>query len=638
MTEYEVVLEGAGRRVLMLGNVAYARGFLEAGVDFAAGYPGTPSTEVIEALAYASKALGSPYVEWSVNEKIALEAALGAALAGAKAVAVMKHVGLNVAADPLFSSAYTGVRGGLVVLTADDPWMWSSQNEQDNRWYGLHAYIPVIEPLTPSQTKEAARLALELSSKYKTPFILRSVTRLSHSRALITTGKLQVKARTYKFKRDPESMTLIPSNARKLKIRLVSRWEQLREELGDVKLNDLDKEASRLCILGVGRGYSYALDALKMLKDIEATVYGLATSVPLPVKLSKLLTDCKQVIVVEEGDPVVETQLKALAFDKGLDVNVEGYKLRKPYGELDVNTVAEMILKAIGKATSTLSSSITVDTTTLPPRPPMFCPGCPHRFFFTALKRVLRRLKLDVIVSGDIGCYSLGVLPPFNLQDTIIDMGASIGAGEGFTHTTRHVVIAVIGDSTFFHSGVTALINAVYNASPMLIVVLDNSTTAMTGHQPHPGTGITASGKTTRKISIKSLAEAIGVDEIEEATAYDLLDLEEKLARLIQDVAHKGIIGLLVVKGYCMLKMVSEARKRGISIPSYRIEEDKCSKCLYCYHEIACPAIIVDDSKPSIDPLLCTGCGLCHTICPSKAIIPETDVTLWRKILEGGMK
>ncbi|ABM81440.1 indolepyruvate ferredoxin oxidoreductase subunit alpha [Hyperthermus butylicus] len=643
---YEEVLAPAGSKVLMLGNAAIARGFLEAGVQFAAAYPGTPSTEIVEALSAAARMLGGkPYVEWSVNEKVALEAALGAAISGARAITAMKHVGLNVAADPFFSSAYIGVRGAFVVVSADDPWMHSSQNEQDNRWYGLHAYIPVVEPTGPQDAKEAAKLALKYSEKYRRPFLLRTTTRIAHTRIPVETDEIPVNELEPQgvFEKNPAKWTLVPQHARRMRIELLDFWDRVRRELADFPLNSVEYGGA-IAVVGAGLGYRYAREAVKLLGlESEVTLFKLATTVPLPEPIADKILEHETIIVVEEGDPVVEIQLKTTAQERGAKARILGKHgkdtLLRRYGELTLDMVAD----ALAKVTDREPPAWAVEKpepprTKIPPRPPVLCPGCPHRSLFYALRRAVNKLRIKPVYSGDIGCYSLGVLPPFEMQDTIICMGASIGAANGMVHVLKDpnsVLIAIIGDSTFYHAGIPPLINAVYNNAPMLVVVLDNRTTAMTGHQPHPGVGISALGTPATEIPIEEVARGVGVEKILVADAFNIRDAEQKLVEALKYVIEKRKPAVVVSRGACILLALSVARRAKVKPPVYYVDEEKCTACGICYTAFNCPAIRRrPDGKAMVDPALCTGCGVCAQVCPFGAFKPSQPPSEeWLKIM-----
>ena len=628
----EVLLE-PGSRALLMGNVAVARACLEHGVGLASGYPGTPSSEIIEALAYASSKLGYPYVEWSVNEKVAFEVAYGAAMSGVPAVVTMKHVGLNVAADPFFSSAYTGVEAPLLVISADDPGMWSSQNEQDNRWYGVHAYIPVVEPAGAQEAREAALEALRLSGDLKHPVLLRLVTRVSHTRAPVTLGVLSKPKLKGSFKSNPSRWNLIPAHARRLKEELLDRWRRAEELVSKSWLNVAEgPEDSKVLVVGVGLGYRYVREALRRLKA-NVRVAKITTPVPIPAEL--LLREVKgrdAVLVVEEGDPVFEMLLKTLLQEAGLNVRVYGKRTGhlRASGELRLEYVEKALAQVVGldyKGPEPLETPLQP-----PPRPPVLCPGCSYRSIFYAVRKAVKRLNLNVVYSGDIGCYSLAVNKPFNAQDTLVEMGGSVGLANGMSHVLEdRVLVATIGDSTFYHAGIPGLINAVYNRAPMLVLVLDNGVTAMTGHQPHPGSGFNATGGEARRIPVEDVARGVGVDSVYVAEAFNPKDVESKVVKALRDVGE-GKVSVVVARGPCMLVALDKARFMGLRRPSYTVDQDKCRGCMVCYKAFNCPAITPNgDGRVVIKRVLCTGCGVCEKICPFNAIKPigHVDERWW---------
>ncbi|MDM7275520.1 MAG: indolepyruvate ferredoxin oxidoreductase subunit alpha [Thermoprotei archaeon] len=636
---YPEVLGELGSRALMLGNVAVARACLEHGVGFASGYPGTPSSEIIEALAYASSRLGYPHVEWSVNEKVAFEAAYGSAMAGVPSVVTMKHVGLNVAADPLFSSAYTGVEASFLIVSADDPGMWSSQNEQDNRWYGVHAYIPVFEPAGAQEAREDTLEALRFSESVKHPVILRLTTRVSHTRAPVTLGALAKPRLSGDFIKNVSRWNIVPMHARRLREELLSKWEKMGETLSENPVNTVEgPEDSKVLVVGVGLGYRYARESLHKLGALGGVrLLKIVTSIPLPRKLLVRESEGRSIIVVvEEGDPVLETLLKSTLYEEGVNVKVYGKASGhlKWSGELKADSVTLALASILGlnyRPEAPIKLSITP-----PPRPPVLCPGCPYRSVFYALRRAVKMLKVEAIYSGDIGCYSLGLNPPFNVQDTLIEMGGSIGLANGLAHVVKDkVVVATIGDSTFFHAGLPGVVNSIYNRAPMVILVLDNGTTAMTGHQPHPGSGRDALGREARRLTIEDVVRGLGVSRVSVADSFDTREVEAKISEAIRDVMYRGETHVVIARGACILDAMRMASSLKVKRPIYVVESDKCRACGICYRAFNCPAITPgEDGRVAINASLCTGCGVCEQVCPFKAIrVLEPGDPKWSKIL-----
>jgi len=602
---------------LMLGNHAIAHGALEAGVAVAAGYPGTPSSEIMEYLIDYGKEFGV-YAEWSSNEKVAFEVAYGAALAGSRAIVTMKHVGLNVAMDPLMSSAYTGVKGGFVIVTADDPNMWSSQNEQDNRWVGIHAYIPVFEPYDPQSAKDFAKNAIEFSEAHSHPVLLRSVTRVSHVRGPVTVCSPATPRYAEGYVKDPRRHALIPANARTLKNELLKRWSTIEKDVDQLPHNYI--EGDRNLIITSGVAFTYALEAVKNY-GVKASVLNVATPVPLPRKtILNAVSRADRVVVIEEGDPVVEQQLKALLYEEGIRVPILGKaeNLFNRVGELTMNSVMDGLSKALDINNPLLSNHpIKVDYAP-PPRPPVFCPGCPHTASFYELKISTAKAGVKPIFSGDIGCYSLGINNPFNEQDMLTDMGSSLGLGMGVYHGTRgkEVIVSIIGDSTFFHAGLPALVNAIYNKTPMLIMVLDNRVTAMTGGQPNP----------TNKIDIGEVAKSLGADYVSTVDPFEVKKAQEVISEAL-NVVRKGGVAVVVMKRGCALEATRLFRNY---VTRYYVDENACKACGICYNLIACPALIpLESRKAWIDPYMCVGCSVCAQVCPYNAIKPEGDVKNW---------
>ncbi len=634
---YPEILAEPGSRVLLMGNVAVARACLEYGVGVASGYPGTPSSEVVEALAYAASKLGYPYVEWSVNEKVAFEVAYGAALTGVPSVVAMKHVGLNVASDPLFSSAYTGVEAPLLVISADDPGMWSSQNEQDNRWYGVHAYIPVVEPAGAQEAREATLEALRLSEILRHPVLLRLVTRVSHTRAPVVVGALEKPRVRGLFRRDPARWALIPAHARRLREELLERWRRVEELFSKSKLNTAEGPGdSRTLVIGVGVGYRYAREALRRLK-VNVRIAKISTPVPVPTEfILREVEGRDAVVVVEEGDPVFEMLLKTVLQEAGLNTKVYGKRSGhlRASGELRLEDVERALAKLLGldyRGPELLKAPLQP-----PPRPPVLCPGCPYRSVFYAVRRAVKKLGLEVVYSGDIGCYSLAINKPFNAQDTLVEMGGSVGLANGMSHVLEdRLVIATIGDSTFYHAGIPGLVNAVYNRAPMLVLVLDNGVTAMTGHQPHPGSGFNALGGEARRILVEDVARGVGVESVYVAEAFNPRDVEYKVAKALMDV-KEGKVSVVVARGPCILVALGKARASGFSRPTYTVDPSRCRGCMVCYKAFNCPAITVNgDGRVVIRGALCSGCGVCEIVCPFNAIKPIGYVDeRWWSLLE----
>ncbi|MEO0078526.1 MAG: indolepyruvate ferredoxin oxidoreductase subunit alpha [candidate division WOR-3 bacterium] len=567
---------------LLSGDEAVARGAWEAGCRVAAAYPGTPSTEILESLA----TYPDVYCEWSTNEKVALEVALGASIAGSRAMAAMKHVGLNVAADPLFSAAYIGARGGLVIVSADDPGLHSSQNEQDNRFYGLMAKVPVLCPSDSQEAKDFTRQAFDISEEFDIPVIVRLTTRLAHSHTPVKLGDRTAPPGKGYEKRIAKNMTL-PAFARVRHVDLENRIDRVRAWNEAQGPNRIIAGKSEFGIVCDGVAYQYAREVFP-----DASFLKLGMVHPFPNKLALDFADSvKDVVVVEEVDPFIELQLRALG------IKVIGQDRLPRTGELDPARVRA----ALGRPGPRPEPEPDV-----PNRPPALCAGCPHSGIFYALQRQ------KAIVGGDIGCYTLGALPPHNAMDTCIDMGASItfahGCDKALGSADPRRRVAFIGDSTFFHSGITGLINTVYNQSDVITIISDNCTTGMTGHQPHPGTGRTLAGQPSRAISIESICRACGVETVVVVDPYQVRETR----RRVREVLAKPGPAVIISRRPCALLI----RLRD---PVRHVDPEKCVGCKTCV-SLGCPAIAMSGDKSVISETVCVGCGMCADVCPRKAI------------------
>jgi len=622
-----VLLKPKGSRVLLLGNEAIARGALEAGICVAAAYPGTPSTEILEVLSEVADSCGI-YVEWSVNEKVAFETAYAAAITGVRSLTAMKHVGLNVASDILMSSAYSGVEEGFVVVSADDPSMHSSQNEQDNRWYGLIAHLPVIEPSNAREAYKLVKEAFELSTRYKVPVILRSTTRISHTRMPVELEGDVFFERKCKgvFKQDPERWILVPGHARKCKVRLMDAWRKIITNEGREPFIKIINPGQKKVIVASGLAYSYVREVLELLGALDkVTVLKVNMPVPLPREpVMEVLKYAEEVLVVEELDPIVEMQFKDIALSIGTSIRIRGKETIPENYELSLERIYKPVAEFLGvKAGNIEDAAGTVKIEPqIPPRPPILCAGCPHRNTYYVIKVAANKAGLrNIVYTGDIGCYTLGYQKPFETQSTCFEMGGSIGIAHGLAKTIDNPIIAVIGDSTFFHAGMPPALNAVYNDSNIIILVLDNMTTAMTGHQPHPGTGKSATGKVAVRIMPEKVLESLGY----EVYVVNPLKVRESIDAVTKAFWRykQGVKIALVSRMACSLEVLRKARRSGVVLPVYAVLEDKCNGCMACVKLTACPALIVEPGakKPRILGELCTGCGLCASLCPFKAIV-----------------
>jgi indolepyruvate ferredoxin oxidoreductase alpha subunit len=624
--------DAPGQRLFVLGNEAIARGAIEAGVQVAAAYPGTPSSEITETLAGVARELDM-YVEWSVNEKVAFEVALAASICGVRAMASMKHVGVNVAHDPLMTASYIGARGGLVLVSADDPWAWSSQNEQDNRYIALQGYIPVLEPSSVQEAKDMMADAFKLSEQFGQLFMFRSVTRIGHARGDITLGEISRERRKGQFVKDRTRLVYTPREARINKPLMLERFDRIKKAVNTLPYNQLKIiDGARLGIIACGLSYSYAIETIKWLGlEDKVSVLKIGTPNPLPEELvMELFSSVKEVLVAEELDPFVELHVKAIAGEHNTPVRIHGKDLLPRIGELSTRRLTEAISR-LAKAKMPLNFN-KIDkleqeaAPLLPWRPPALCPGCPHRASHYAIRvasrRVSRELGKDIepVYPGDIGCYALAYNPPQEASDTIICMGGSFGIANGLAHVIDVPIVAHLGDSTFFHAGIPPLINAVYNKANITMVVMDNSATSMTGFQPHPGTGYTAMGEETVMLKPEEIARACGAKFVEVVDPFNLKEAIDVIERAIRFPGS----AVVVARRLCAIIEQREKKKAGEETVLYRVDPEKCNdKCNACIELLGCPALIREGNKTVIDSSLCNGCGLCAQVCPYKAIVPE---------------
>ncbi|WP_297470772.1 indolepyruvate ferredoxin oxidoreductase subunit alpha [Thermococcus sp.] len=603
---------------LLMGNEAIAYGALESGVVFATGYPGTPSTEVIETIARLKPEV---FAEWAPNEKVALEEAAGVAYTGLRALVTMKCVGLNVAADPLMSLAYSGVEGGLVILVADDPGPHTSQTEQDDRYYGKLSLLPVLEPADPQEAHDLIKYAYELSEKYKVPVIFRTTTRVNHTTADVEVGEFVELDRKPVFKKDIERYVRASMEGNRKRHRWLNETlAKIEEEFNGMSFNRIEG-SGKIGIIVEGAPYNYVREVLPKL-NADFKILKLSTPHPLPRKLVLgFLKSVDYAIVVEDGAPFLEEEVKIVAYEAGLRVPIYGKRTgHLPLeGELTPSLVRNALLRLLGEEGETYEKpeEVKYAESLAPKRPPVMCPGCPHRGSYRAALDALRDLKLgrySVPIHGDIGCYALSLLPPLEAIWTEYVMGASISLANGQSVVMGKKIIATIGDSTFFHNGIQPLVDAVYKNLNVLVMILDNRTTAMTGHQPHPGTGGSETGRKFNEIDIEALVKALGVKYVKTVDPYDLKQTREAIKEAMQ-VEGPAVI---IAKRECVIPVIRRGEIGEIPL----VLEDKCTGCKACILLTGCPALVYDPetNKVRIDNLLCTGCGVCNQTCPFDAI------------------
>lgn len=569
----------------MLGNEAIARGAYEAGVKVSAAYPGTPSTEISENLVQYKDSL---YCEWAPNEKVATEVAIGASISGVRSMASMKHVGFNVAADPLYTAAYTGVNGGMMMVVADDPGMYSSQNEQDTRQIARAAQVPVLEPADSAEAKEFTKLAFEYSEKYDTPVILRTTTRLAHSQGLVELNE-RVEVEDKPYERNVGKFVMMPGNAIKRHLVVEQRMKDMAEDANDFAINRAEYNDKSIGFITSGIPYLYVKEVMP-----EASVLKLGCVHPLPKKLiQEFASKVDKLYIFEELEPVIEEQVKSWGIEA---IGKEVFTLQGEYSS------------ALLRKVFNLNGEEVMAPAQVPARPPILCPGCPHRSVYSVLK------KMKIHAAGDIGCYTLGAVAPLSVVDTTICMGASISTLHGMEKAKGSEYIkdwvAVIGDSTFMHTGVNSLINMVYNQSHGTVMILDNSTTGMTGHQDHAATGKTLQGEEVPAINIYHLCKSIGIENVYEVNAFDI----EELEKIVKRETRRDAVSVIITKSPCVLLKSNHFTKKCKPL------SEKCKKCGACLKP-GCPALTkAEDGTILIDETMCNGCGLCKNLCKFEAI------------------
>ena len=577
---------------LLSGNEAIARGFYENGGDVAAAYPGTPSTEILESMVQYKDVVKA---QWSPNEKVALEVGIGSCFGGARTLVAMKHVGVNVAADPLLTLTYTGVNGGFVLISADDPGMHSSQNEQDNRFYAKFAKIPLLEPSDSQECKDFVGVALDISEKFDTPVMLRTTTRISHTKTVVELSERRGSGKEKKFERQPSKYVMVPANARKRHPVIEERTLRLKEFSENADINRIEMNGTEKGFVTSGISYQYVKEAFP-----DASVLKLGMSFPLPMdKIREFAGRVGKLYVAEELEPFMEEMIKA----EGIEVI--GKDVFSRIGELNTQIIRDSV-----SGRTNVSPDAPFDVSAMPVRLPILCAGCPHRGVFYTLN------KLKTVVTGDIGCYTLGVQPPLSAMDSTIAMGASIGVNIGLEKALgmdfSKNSVAVIGDSTFMHSGVTGLMDAVYNRGANTVIILDNRITAMTGRQQNPGTGHTLTGEPANELDLEALSRSLGVKHVTVVDSYDL----DALKNVIKAETAREEVSVIITKNPCML-----IRGMKYDLKKYKVNEDKCINCGLCL-KVGCPAVIknADETKAHIMDTMCTGCSVCSQVCPKGAI------------------
>ncbi len=618
---HELLENTSGIQKLLLGNEAITRGALEAGVAVATTYPGTPSSEIADTFSsiarQATKEQGDPgfYFEYSINEKVALEVAAAASVCGLRSLTCMKHVGLNVASDTFMTYMYVGCKGGHIIVSADDPYCHSSQNEQDNRYFALFGSAPMLEPSTPHEAKEMTRIGFELSEELGLPLLLRTTTRLNHARGPVTLQPLKKSQRKGHLEKNPLLVT-VPSTARAQHPVLLEKMDIAEKISEKSPFNQLIKigKPKDVGIVASGVSVTYAQEVAQTM-NIDVLLLKLGMTHPIPRKLcEKFMKSCSQVLVVEELEPIIENQLKTLAYDAKIDVHIFGKSsghFSRLY-EYSPDIVANAYAKLF-KVKSPYPRPVQ-STLQLPSRPPSLCAGCPHRATYYAVKKAAPK---ETVYPTDIGCYTLGKSKPLETADLLFCMGSNAGTACGLAVATDQKIVSFMGDSTFFHSGIPPIINAVHHKHDVVITILDNRTTAMTGHQPHPGTEMDGMGRPAKRINVEDVVKGLGVEHIEVVDPNNIKATTEAFKRALE---FKGT-AVVVSKSPCILLELERKRKVGEKKSVYMINQAECKRCKTCIGRFGCPAQYYgDDGSVNIDPTLCNGCGNCADICPFHAI------------------
>jgi indolepyruvate ferredoxin oxidoreductase alpha subunit len=605
------VLEKEGKRVVLIGNEAIARGALEAGLGLSACYPGTPSSEVGITLSGVAKKQGF-YFEWSTNEKVAFEVCAGAAYSGVRSLSAMKHFGLNVASDSVFPVVFTGVRGGLVIMVADDPLGHSSaQSEQDTRFYARMGKIPTLEPSNPQEAKDFTKIAFEISEKYEVPVILRTTTLVSHSAGTVKLGKIKKGKTKGKFARDFDRFYNIRPNLQKLHTKLIRKLDMIEKEYE--KLNKTEGRG-KTGIIASGVSYEH----LKELGELPGIKIG-KLNLTHPISrnfITNFIKDLEKVIVLEELEPVVENFVRGVAKDVNPSLEIYGKNILPRVGEY----TPDIFLQALAPVLKIKSHDFSkheslLKKIELPARKPVFCPGCPHRSTFYAVKEVLGE---DTVWAGDIGCYVLGIFEPFEMQDFVISMGSSFGVTHGIKKVSDQKAVVFVGDSTFFHAGMTGLANMKVHETKPLVVILDNGITAMTGHQPHPGSDFTGMGEKKTPIKIEDVVRSFGINNVRVVNAFD----QKGLQAAVSEFSKSGELSVIISRGMCRLLMKRVVRSKGGKFLTYEVVPGKERNCFDLVEEFACPAIIKRGDRVFIREDMCWGCGVCSQIAKKGSIVP----------------